>query len=380
MRSSIRLSGPKRTLGPSTSTQNLGTVRRSAGAALIALALVAAACGGTDAPAAPAPAPAPQQPEAQPEEQEEELVPIATSMATASRSFTGMPLQVAVFLDTFGSQGLDMDEFLIDGGTAPVVAAVLSGEVDFGFIGASAALDARIEGAPVKVVAQAGASIQRLVLTKATADRLAAEQGVTPESPLADRIAAIDGLTIAGAGTGSTSNALLAGLAKSNGITVEIIPGNSTSTVAGMRQGLYDGGYWPIGVMESLVAEGDAVLWIDATDNPSQAAFYGAFVIVRDDFAAANPEAIRRFHLALEEAFDIIENDPARAKAALKAGAFDATAQEVFDVMWDSRVLGLANDRQYLVTEADLVRHALLQAALTGNDYSRLNVADLLVN
>jgi len=353
------------------------TRMRAAGAMFVALALIGAACSGSDSPAAPAPAPAPQQPDAEPGE--EELVPIATSMATASRSFTGMPLQVAVFLDTFGSQGLEMEEFLIDGGTAPVVAAVLAREVDFGFIGASAALDARLEGAPVKVIAQAGASIQRLVLTKATADALAA-QGVTPASPLADRIAALDGLTIGGAGTGSTSNALLAGLAKANGITVEIIPGNSTSTVAGMREGLYDGGYWPIGVMESLIAEDLAVLWIDATDNPSQAAFYGAFVIVRDDFAAANPEAIRRFHLALEEAFDAIENEPDRAKKAFKDGAFDATSQEVFDIMWDSRVAGLVNDRQYLVTEADLVRHALLQAAFTGNDYSRLNVRDLLVD
>lgn len=359
-------------------TDRLGSTRmRVVGAMFVAFALIGTACSGSDSPAAPVPPePAPQQPEAQPDEVK--LVPIATSMATASRSFTGMPLQVAIFLDTFGSQGLEMEEFLIDGGTAPVVAAVLAREVDFGFIGATAALDARLQGAPIKVIAQAGASIQRVVLTKTTADALAA-QGVTPDSPLADRVAALDGLTIGGAGTGSASNALLAGLAKSSEITVEIVPGNTTSTVAGMRQGLYDGGHWPIGVMESLIAEDLAVLWIDATDNPSYSAFYGAFVIVRDDFAAENPEAIRRYHLAMVEAFDAIENDSNRAKKAFKDGAFDATSQEVFDIMWDSRVSGLPNDRQYLVTEADLVRHALLQAAFTGNDYSRLNVRDLLI-
>ena len=270
------------------------------------------------------------------EEASEELTPL--SLATSSNSMTAGPVLAALSLDTFADNGIEMEEVAMGGSSPQALAALLSGETQFAFFGGTSAFDARAEGAPIVVLGPTATSLLNLGLSTAAAETLA-DQGVTPDSSVEERVQALEGLTIATSPPGSLSFELLVTILEIHGVAedaLQIVPSEPGAMVAGINEGLYDGVFWPVGVLEQAYADGDAQLWISVPrgDVPELPDFMQGVVATTESFIAESPELVDAFRQSIIDANTAVQEQETAAQDAVKAYAFDAVDQSVFEEQW----------------------------------------------
>lgn len=268
-----------------------------------------------------------------------EAEPTAVKFATSSHSMTAGPVLAALSLDTFSDNALDVEEVAMNGSSSQALAALLSGDTQFAFLGGTSAFDARAEGAPVVVLGPTATSLLTMALSTDTIDVLT-EDGVTPDSSIEERVDALRGLTIATSPPGSLSHTLLLTMLEQYGVAesdLQIVPSDPGAMVAGIKEGLYDGVFWPVGVMEQAYADGDAGLWISfpAGDVPPIPNYMQGVVVTTEDVVSQSPEVVDAFRQSIIDANTMITGDEEEtAKEAVKAFAFDAVDQPVFDEQW----------------------------------------------
>lgn len=297
-------------------------------------------------------------------------------VATASNSMAAGPLLTALALDTFSDHGIAIEEVPFSGSSTNVVAAVMSGETEFGFLGATAAMNAIAEGGPIVMIGGVTKGMQELGLRPDVIEEL----GVDASAPIEERVEALRGLTIATSAPGSANNAFLTGILQRFGLDPEsdvtIVPSEPAAIVAGIRDGLYDGGFWSIGVLQQNFADGSAEPWISVPDGDVEGydEFFQAVMITSESTVTEDPELVESFIAAMRDAGDVIEQESDRAKDAVNDRFFSELDADVFELTWQAAVPAFVLDAT--ITRSGLETHLELQAELEDADYSQVSYED----
>lgn len=121
----------------------------------------------------------------------------------------------------------------------------------------------------------------------------------------------LDGKKIGGAGPGATVNLLLAGIEKEQGIKfAEIVPaGGMGENWAASKSGQVEGGWAMEPFVTQMAQSEDAKVIIDA---PEVLPWFPAdMVVVNEEWAEQNPDAVRAFFRGSQKVFDEIINNAA---------------------------------------------------------------------
>jgi NitT/TauT family transport system substrate-binding protein len=194
-------------------------LRLKATALIVGTALMVAGCGKESEAAGPAsaptgplvPAPTLQQAEANPlspyPSQPGNLPKVAVGQSIPALSFAA--LDIAQEMNFFGFLGVDVDYQQLQAGST-MLQAVSSGSINIGDSASTEIATAAVKGLPLQAIQNTIMMTLQVCVRKAWAE----SHGVTPSSPLADRVEALKGAKIAITGPGSVSDTIARWLLK----------------------------------------------------------------------------------------------------------------------------------------------------------------------
>lgn len=267
--------------------------------------------------------------------------PIVTTM-------TALPRLRMTQTDCLSDHGLELEVAPANSNSAQNAAAAARGVADLAEAGSTGAVVARAEGLDVAGIATL-AQIPILVLSLNTdvVEELA-EEGVTPESPLEQRLQALRGLTLAMPAPGSSTDIIIRDLLTSAGLDpnndVVIQPVSDASTIpAAARSGRADG-YMispPAGLLG--VTEGWAVSWIDLSpgDVPGLERMPSVDVLVSSETLEDKPDEIRGFLQCLEAARVEVLEGTEEVRTAVREEYFGELDETLFNESYDRALPGL---------------------------------------
>ncbi len=257
------------------------------------------------APAAPA-APAP--------------VPVKVRLSQPVESLTLISLYIARGNHYFTDEGIDL-EVITFGGGGPDVQALIAGDVEFNATAATWLISAYQEGTPLLGVVSL---LNRAVINAVMHKGVAQARGITPTTPLRDKLAALRGLTVGVTRAGSLTYQLgtywvqKAGFTPGNEVTVLAV-GSGTAMLASLEQRKIDVMLSGSPEPEEAIRQGFGVMFINnaAGEDPDLADFLQQVVLVRPEYARDNPDIVRRVVRALVRANRWIVEHSAEETAAL---------------------------------------------------------------
>lgn len=196
-------------------------------------------------------------------------------------------------------------------------AALISGSVQLTQAGPGEQIAAQAKGQKVVCIgiAYAGFS-QSLVLSKAAA----AKTGVSAQAPLADKLKALQGLTIATTSATASPTIALKRAAATYGVEPRFTYMTQPTFAAALERGAIDGyiGSAPFSTMG--VAKGLGVMWANGPGRefPKEAAPANAgLLFVMRDYAQANPDVIRKLVASYTQFAEMVVKQPQAVKAVI---------------------------------------------------------------
>jgi len=265
-------------------------------------------------------------------------------MRSTGPTFTDLPTAVIVAQDYFKEVGLDVDfEWLTASNAATATQGVLAGEMDVASGGAGSLYAAY--GAGMKDLVSMGtvnpAMTFGLAVTNEAATQMA-QDGVTPESPVEERVQALRGMSLAASPEGSTGLKYLKTMLSENGLDpdsdVTIVPNaDNAAQVAAAREGRVDGFANSFPNTNLPEAEGWGVLWLNfAKDLPSILPLAAHEVYTTREWIAENPETAQKLMRAYWLALQDLQNptDELKEKVRNLEGFKDLNSQ-AFDEGWE---------------------------------------------
>lgn len=283
--------------------------RRYVWAAVLALAVtVLAACGGENGgTATQSPSGAAQSGTA----------PVDVKFGVPGTSFALVRLLLANSTGVFKDNGINANLIQVSSG-AQAVTSLVSGDVDVANAGIADALTARAKGQDLKVIASVypgPAGI--LVLNKSVANKL----GVKANASVANRVKALNGLTIATPSATSSYTSMLNGVAAKAGIQVKLTYLDQTAMPAAVKTGAIDGFLGASPYPEITVSAGSGVVWLSGPKGEFPADVSStatSATLTTGAYAKAHPEVIKRIIAAYQEAGKMVASGDKRVTTALK--------------------------------------------------------------
>ena len=222
---------------------------------------------------------------------------------------------------TFEKEGLDVDIVELQSG-ADGVAAAVSGSAQIADIGFDDLVTLTEEGE--KGLVMVHNLVRRVTLTLVMNSDMAKERGVTRESPLDQRYAALKGLRLGVTSTGAASDRYLRYYLREAGLDPEkdaeiIAIGDGSSLLAALETGQIDAYQLSPPTPYVAESEGFGTILIDgpAGDVPTLSDFaYTGFAANRE-WAKGNPDAVRAFTRALNTAMGKVREDAAGMAAQI---------------------------------------------------------------
>lgn len=266
---------------------------------------------------------------------EAEVEPIPVRYVQQSPSMAYMPGQLAQGAGFFEEEGIALEALAPNPESLQLV---ISGETDIGTASSPQLFTAIAEGRPVTALGVLTPnSTNELILSNEAIAELEA-QGVTLDSPIEERVAALRGMTLTVPAEGTSSNLSLRSTLVEYGLDpdrdLELIPTpDATANVTTTREGRADGYMHSPPVTSIAVAEGFGQVWFSyfQGDVPIIQGINLIQIVARTDWVEENPEAVTRFMRALWRAHDLLVNDSDAAAAALQP-FFENTDPVVYDV------------------------------------------------
>ncbi|MGE3620596.1 MAG: ABC transporter substrate-binding protein [Acidimicrobiia bacterium] len=319
------------------------TKTRRALMVLTACALVAlAACSDSDGDDDAAPADGSTTTTGAPEEEVDE--PIEISFQPSSESLTNLPQMHAFAMDYFAEEGLEVEYLPVIANAQQALQSVLTGNADISHVGSTATVAAILARQDVVAVGSQTPNVNLVLsLRNEAIDRIEQESGVTPDSPIADRVEALKGLTIALPGAGSTGDAIMRGILESFDVNPDadltLQPINDVAAaVASTRERQSDGIFHGLPAAVQGTAEGYSQVWISlaAGDVPQYEAVPLIDIVTSRGFLDDDPEAVRRWLRAMVRALDDINERPDEVRAAVKERWFPDMDEALYDAAFDT--------------------------------------------
>lgn len=228
--------------------------------------------------------------------------PTRVRIAQAGESLLLLPATVASALGYFREAGLEVSAVVAGGGGAEVQ-ALLAGRADFAIAGGPEHLAALERGAKVLAVASLG---DRLAMGAAIHREVARTRGITAETPFAERLKALKGLTVGASGVGALSWLVAEDLLRRAGYTpardVTMLPaGAGPVLLAALEQRKVDVLIEAVPLPETAVERGAAIPLFNLArgEDPELGEFLLASLLVRPEFAGRQPDTVRRTVRAL---------------------------------------------------------------------------------
>lgn len=257
-----------------------------------------------------------------------------------SGSMAYLPALVAVAMDLFKAEGLKVE---VGPNTPQGTQALLGGEVDIAALSTPQALSAINAGRPIKLIGVlTPTSSNDLALSNAAIARLKA-QGVTKDSSMQQRLAALRGMTITLPAEGSSSNLTFRQLLREAGLNPDrdltlIAQSDAAAHVATTREGRADGYVFSPPVTTIATTDGFGDRWVAFWEAPSMAGLYIIELGATEAYLKANPKAAAGFLRAIHKAFELIRSDPNAVRAPLKERWFKDLNQKTFDLAFEQMV------------------------------------------
>jgi len=215
-------------------------------------------------------------------------------------------------------------------------AALISGSVQVTQAGSGELIAAQARGQKVVAIGIAYAGFaQSLVLSKAGITKV----GVSPSAPMAERMKALQGLTIATtSATASATIALRKAATQLAGVDVRFTYMTQPSFAAAMTRQAIDGfiGSAPFSTM--AISKGLGQMWADGPkrDFPAESAPANAgILLVMRDYADANPDVIRRLRASYGDFAATVSQRPQEVKATI-ARLFPDLDAPTLDLFFES--------------------------------------------
>lgn len=253
-----------------------------------------------------------------------------------------LPLNYALENDLFTANGVELIENPPIYNAAEAIQTLFSGDADMGYIGISAAIQGVEAGRDVRVVAVvAGKFPLEIALTNEVLAELA-EEGITVDSPLEEKVAALAGMTLASPAAGSTTDLVLRysieqhGINPDSDLTIQPV-GDAAAIVAAAREGAVHGVVGTTGGPTTLAAsQGFAEVFINFADQDEQLGQLPIHVLVTStEFLEENPDAVAGVVTAFQTGrAAIVAGLSTEELAALK----DVVSPDMDQQLWDATI------------------------------------------
>lgn len=268
-------------------------------------------------------------------------------MRSTGPTFTDLPTAVILAEDYFTEVGLDVDfEFLTASNAATATQGLIAGEMDIASGGAGSLYSAYSAGMTDLVsIGSVNPGMTFGVAVNNEAAEQMAEDGITPESPIEDRVEALRGMTLASSPEGSTGQKYLKIILSEYGIDpnsdVKIVPNaDNAAQVAAARQGRVDGFANSFPNTNLPSADGWGVLWLNhAIDLPQILPLAAHEVYTSRKWLEDNPEDAEKLMKAYWLAMEALQDptDELKEKVRSLAGFKDLNPT-AFDEGWELSV------------------------------------------
>ncbi len=254
-------------------------------------------------------------------------------MAAVSASFSSTLIGGAV-PEVYAKHGIKLEITDFRGNSNNCVAAVLSGAVDVCQVGSSTVSDAVAEGGDFKIIAVTTSVAHEFVLSSKTLAKL---NGVTAASPLDDRLRALKGLRMVATGPGTPNYLVIDAALRRVGLTVADLKFRTlVDTVAmmeGIRNDQIDIAMWTVGTLSPVIADKSGVRWLNlaAKEIPEISAMPYVVTMGLSSWASKNSAAVTGLRAAISESVELMNKEPAKYSAAIKAKYFPQLDQAAWD-------------------------------------------------
>ncbi len=203
--------------------------------------------------------------------------------------------------------------------------ALLSGAIDATYIGPSPAINAFVKSSGAVKIISGATSGGALFVVK---------PGLTSAADL-------KGKKIATPQLGNTQDVALRTWLLGQGLTtdtkgggdVSIVPQDNALTLQAFETGAIDGAWLPEPWASRLVIEGHGTVLVNEADLWPQGQFATTILLVRTDFLAAHPDAIKALLRAEVQAAALIKSDPAQAETLTNQGIKAITGGSLSDAV-----------------------------------------------
>lgn len=267
-----------------------------------------------------------------------ETVKVRYTQAGTSLSFAN--LLYAQSQGYFEEEGLEMEYLPFPPSSGDVVTLLVSGQADVGMAAPSAMYAAVTQDRQLTNYAtmQKGPAIGITISSELAAEFEA--DGVMPDSPVQERLAALEGRTVAGVGTGSATNAMAvmafeaAGVDPDTGVTFLPVP-DHTEAANAVREGQADAMYGALPALLTGQVEGWGVLWLSFPEVEAIGDMPWIEFTASDEFAAEHPEAIEAILRAMWRAAEDFQNDPDAVAQVLKENWYQDMDEDLFQASFE---------------------------------------------
>ena len=307
----------------------------------------------------------------------------AAGLAIAVPSVAQQPIKVGIALSSFSiAQGLSfiaqdggffkkegLDVTLIDARTgAGAIQAALSGNVQLATGSLDSTLNATAQGKLVHVPLRLySGQPGYLVISKKFADA----SKVSANAPIAERLKALNGATLASPSQSSTYTVMLKQATDAAGVKATITFVASEGMVAALSTNNVDGVIVSSPYAEMAVAQGN-VLWVDGPKGEFPGTQADDFVVplsVPDPFWKENRDAVERVIRAYIAASDFAKNNPSEAAKAIR-GRFPNQDDALFALVWQRNLPAFTN----VIPSVAALKRTLNQAA--GSNAAKIKALD----
>lgn len=213
------------------------------------------------------------------------------------------------------------------------ITALVANQVDVCAHGMANMILAMAQGAKLRTIAASSRPQISLILSKKAAE----QRRVSPDAPVAERIAALKGLSIARPPKGTTGYTTLTLLLEPSGMKFDDFSINHelfdpAAMAAGVKNGKWDAASWSSGPIEQAVIDGSAYRWITLPkDAPVVSNFPSHGLMASAAFADKNPEVVKKLNDAVKEANDLLRDRNSGAVADLRQRFFPKMAPDLFE-------------------------------------------------
>lgn len=256
------------------------------------------------------------------------------SISLASTSFATAAPRIADELGLFEKHGLDPNFIVMDSANVAAT-AMISGSVEAAVAGPGEVFAAQTRGQKAVAIASAYRGFSgTLILDAAVAEGL----GVAADAPPMERLAALDGLTLATPSPTAAYTAAVKSAAESAGANVTFAYMGQPAMLAALESGAVQGFVGGAPLWAAAVTKGSGTLWISGPKGElpaeSTSAIIGTLQMMQD-VADANPDLVDGMRAVLDDLGQAIEERPDEVRAAV-GRLYPDIDPETLDVLFEA--------------------------------------------